>query len=271
MRVSGTVVFLGPSLALAEAARLLPARFRPPARQGDVLAALRAGARRIALLDGTFEAHPAVWHKEILAALSEGVAVHGAASMGALRAAELAAFGMAGHGRVFAAYREGRVQDDGEVALLHGPAELGFPALTLPLVTLRARIGAVWPGHPRDLPPEGETGAPMAAGPTGEGEAVFVRAAGIPYKERTPEALARALLPLGLAPGVIARLCRTGPDPKRADAARLLVALAGQPGGEEASPPRQPFRPTTLWAEAFGEGPPVQPAMAGCGTGSRST
>lgn len=271
MRVAGTVVFLGPSLAVAEAARLLPARFRPPARQGDVVAALRDGARRIVLLDGTFEAHPAVWHKEILAALSDGVPVHGAASMGALRAAELAAFGMAGHGRVFAAYRDGLVEDDGEVALLHGPAELGFPALTLPLVTLRARIGAIWPGHPRDLPAEGAAGARMAECPTGDGEAVFARAAGIPYKERTPAALALALRPLGLPPAVVERLCRTGPDPKREDAARLLAGLGRQPGGEEALSPRRPFRPTTLWAEAFGDGVPGQPAMAGWGTGSRST
>ena len=51
---------------------------------------------------------PAVWHKEILWAIGQGVHVFGAASMGALRAAELAPFGMRGVGRIFEAYRDGR-------------------------------------------------------------------------------------------------------------------------------------------------------------------
>ena len=49
-----------------------------------------------------------MWHKEILFALSEGIDVYGAASMGALRAAELDAFGMRGIGDVYSAYAEGR-------------------------------------------------------------------------------------------------------------------------------------------------------------------
>ena len=42
---------------------------------------------------GAFASVPAVRHKEILWALSEGIPVIGAASIGALRAAELTAFG----------------------------------------------------------------------------------------------------------------------------------------------------------------------------------
>ncbi len=140
------VVFLGPSLALAEARAILDADHRPPARRGDIAAAVREGAETVVLIDGHFEQVPSVWHKEILWALSEGVRVCGAASMGALRAAELAQFGMIGAGRVFEAYRAGRFapfddpfEDDDEVAVLHGPAEAGYPA-TEALVDIRATL-----------------------------------------------------------------------------------------------------------------------------------
>ena len=76
-----------------------------PARQGDIWRAVRAHRPvAIGLIDGVFFHEPAVWHREILWALAEGVHVFGAASMGALRAAELEPFGMRGVGRVFAAY-----------------------------------------------------------------------------------------------------------------------------------------------------------------------
>ena len=90
------VVFLGPTLGHDDARALLPnARFLPPARQGDVYRAVRAhDPKKIGLVDGVFLNVPAVWHREILWALEQGVEVFGAASMGALRAAELDDFGM---------------------------------------------------------------------------------------------------------------------------------------------------------------------------------
>ena len=68
----------------------------------------RGPPARIAIIDGLFEQVPAVWHKELLFAMARGVEVSGAASMGALRAAELHAFGMIGVGPTFAAYKSGR-------------------------------------------------------------------------------------------------------------------------------------------------------------------
>lgn len=132
-------VFLGPSLPWAEARRLAPgATLLPPARQGDLWRALRRRPRAIALIDGLFEAQPSVWHHEILDALDAGVAVFGAASMGALRAAELGSSGMIGVGRIFGWLRDGAIRDDAEVALLHAGREHGFRALSLPLVNVRA-------------------------------------------------------------------------------------------------------------------------------------
>jgi len=57
--------------------------------------------------------------------------------MGALRAAELYSLGMIGHGTVFEWYRDGIIEGDDEVALLHGPAEFGFRPLSEPLVNIR--------------------------------------------------------------------------------------------------------------------------------------
>jgi hypothetical protein len=136
-RGAGLIAFLGPSLPAAEARRLAPCRVLPPARQGDVWRALRLRPRAIALIDGVFEAQPSVWHREILDALSERVAVFGAASMGALRAAELHRFGMIGVGAIFHAYRDGDLVDDAEVALLHADREHGYRPLTVPLVNVR--------------------------------------------------------------------------------------------------------------------------------------
>ena len=81
-----------------------------------------------------------MWHKEILFALSKGIRVLGASSMGALRAAELHDFGMIGVGRIFEDYRDEVLRDDDEVAVQHGPAELGYPALSEAMVNVRATL-----------------------------------------------------------------------------------------------------------------------------------
>src|SRR5690606_23357386 len=105
------ILFAGPSLpdALRLCAGAVEAR--PPAAHGDVLAAVRAGATAIGIVDGNFEHVAPVWHKEILYALEAGVTVFGAASMGALRAAECDAFGMIGIGGIYEDYASGRRVD----------------------------------------------------------------------------------------------------------------------------------------------------------------
>ena len=118
-------VFTGPSLAAEAVARHAGLICLPPARQGDILRVARQQPVVIGLIDGVFDGSTAPWHKEILWALQQGIHVFGAASMGALRAAELHPFGMRGVGRIFEAYRDGLLEDDDEVAVLHGPAEMG--------------------------------------------------------------------------------------------------------------------------------------------------
>ena len=121
---------------------MLDAQYLPPAGNGDVLRAALRRPRAIALVDGVFERVPAVWHKEILFALSEGIHVYGASSMGALRAAELDRFGMRGVGEVYRAYADGTLEDDDEVAVAHGDADHGFAAVSDAMVDVRATLDA---------------------------------------------------------------------------------------------------------------------------------
>ena len=110
----------------------------PPAAQGDVLrAVIRHHPDQIVLIDGTFYQTLSVWHKEIVFALLEGVTVIGAASIGAIRAAEMWRYGMIGVGEIFARYRDGETEDDSEVVLTYEPDT--FRPLTVPHVGLEAK------------------------------------------------------------------------------------------------------------------------------------
>lgn len=215
MKGADLVVFLGPSLPAAEACRLVPCTVLPPARQGDVWRALarRPRPRAIALVDGLFEQVPSVWHRELLAALDGGVAVFGGGSMGAIRAAELAPFGMVGVGTIARWYREG-LDDDAAVALLHAGPEHGFRPFTVPLVNAwhaadRARARGAITHRERD--------------------AIRAAAGALPYPDRTWPAVLRAA---GRALGPAARqrwaafAARGLPDLKAADARATIRAAA---------------------------------------------
>lgn len=94
----------------------------------------------IGLIDGYFFQKPAIHFKEILFALERGVRVLGASSMGALRASELDAFGMEGIGHIYQLYRNGSIDGDDEVAVLHSDEDAGFRPLTVPLVNVRHNV-----------------------------------------------------------------------------------------------------------------------------------
>ena len=138
------VVFLGPSLSREEAMEIYPgAVYLPPAAMGDVLSAMRTyRPHAIALIDGSFFQTMATYHKELIEALSQGIWVIGASSMGALRAAECAEYGMIGVGEVFEAYASGELEDDDEVALSHVSEEFGYRPVTDAMVDIRASLGA---------------------------------------------------------------------------------------------------------------------------------
>jgi hypothetical protein len=137
--VTKIVIFLGPTLPLEEARAVLDATYLPPVAQADLMTAtLHHEPEIIGIIDGVFDHTLSVWHKEILHALELGIAVYGASSMGAIRAAETARFGMIGVGEIYRFYASGALIDDDEVALAHGGPADGYRKLSEPMVNLRA-------------------------------------------------------------------------------------------------------------------------------------
>src|SRR5580698_7573419 len=129
-----TVVYLGPTLSRSEAWSILEANYLPPICRGD-LAKLPEGTKIVGIIDGEFYQSLAVSSKEILEVLDRGIKVFGAASMGALRAAETYTFGTIGVGEIFGMFRDGVLDADDEVAVVYDP--LSYRQLSEPLVNIR--------------------------------------------------------------------------------------------------------------------------------------
>jgi hypothetical protein len=209
------IIFAGPSLPPAFRPDDPALEWRPPVKQGEVYeAAALSRPAIIGIIDGYFEVTPTVWHKEILWAMAQGIHVYGAASIGALRAAELHTFGMVGIGRIFEAFRNGILTDDDEVAVLHGPEELGYPAVTEAMVNIRATLEKAVTGGILD--------SAFAARVTEMGKNLF-------YKARNWDAIlrvtaARSPPPITLI-DLVAWLREEQIDQKRADALGTIRAI----------------------------------------------
>lgn len=252
--MTGTVVFLGPSLARREAERLLPPGqcvvYLPPARQGDLVRAVREHrASTILLIDGLFHGAQSVWHREILWALDQGVRVLGAASMGALRAAECCRFGMEPLGVIAEAYRSGcfpgcgseAFEDDDEVAMIHAPEQAGFVSLSDAMVDLRASLV-----NARD---QGVIDESMRLGLT-----AWLKA--LPFAERSEARLLDRASFLGCT-GLASFLPSGRVRLKAGDAALALRHLASGAPAPERSPFR--FERALVWRDAgFEDGASVE-------------
>lgn len=230
-------IFLGPTLSWRDAESMLKAEYLPPVSQGDVLRSVQQGARVIGIVDGYFSRVPAVWHKEILWAMSHGVQVYGSASMGALRAAELAPFGMIGLGRIFVAYRDGVLEDDDEVALIHGDESSGFIAISEAMVNVRATLS-------RAVAEEIVREATRAA--------VLDVAKTLHYSQRAYSRIIREASGTGLQEGELKALRTWLPsgrvNQKRDDAIEMLQAIReAAPQPEEPGSVRFHFAHTDLW------------------------
>jgi hypothetical protein len=209
------IVYLGPTLPLPVAQRLLDADYRPPVKRGDLPEHYDG---TVVIIDGEFGQSLSVSPNEILRLLDNGTRVVGAASMGALRAAELHPYGMEGCGWIFEAYRSGRIVADDEVAVTFSPLDL--QPLTVPLVNVRRWVEAL-----------------VAAGEVDPATARRLLAAArrLFYAHRTEERLRNEL---GKVVGVleVERLLQTSggsfTDAKAADA-RLALAAARADGDAE--------------------------------------
>lgn len=217
------VVFAGPTLPAGQIREALAldgasCEVLPPAARGDVLAASLGSPNVIVLIDGYFDRVPSVWHKEVLWCLTQGIHVWGASSMGALRAAELADFGMVGIGAIYEDYRSGVLTADDAVAVAHGDAPSGYRSASDALVNIRATLHAA-----------------RAAGIVDDeiAQELLNAAAAMPYWERTYHALLKTCSAAGgesAASRLEAWLREGRIDQKAADARSLCERLSASYG-----------------------------------------
>src|SRR4028118_1902567 len=221
------VIFLGPSLPIAEAREILDAVYLPPAKQSNLLSAVTTYSPDIiGLIDGVFLSLPSVWHKEILYALEQGVAVYGASSMGALRAAETEAFGMIGVGEIYQMYARGELLDDDEVVMVHGPKDTEYRRLSEPMVNVRATF--------HRAKNEGIINKNLCEQLTAIAKSIY-------FPERTFSAIFRKAATAGILPDILEKMAHFAKenyvDIKRQDAISLLETLRDLP---ESLPQSQP-------------------------------
>ena len=228
------IVFLGPTLPRAEAAKYLNADYWPPAEQGSVHRALAEDPPAIGIIDGRFDTVPAVWHKEIMFA-ARTRPVYGAASLGALRAVELRHHWMIGVGVVYTWYRDGIIVDDDEVAVAHLGAEEGFKATSEAMVDIRVTVAeAIRKGV---LEPE------MA-------RAILARAKGMFYPDRVWPAILAGFRGPGLA-NFEKWVPKRKVSCKAQDAREMLVRMARDMNNQVAYQCPLAFEATDHWTEAM--------------------
>ena len=235
-------LFAGPTISTEDVPPSAGCTVLPPVSLGDVYRLVEQKPRAIGIIDGYFERTPAVSHKEILWALTQGIHVYGAASMGALRAAELTAFGMVGVGKIFASYRDGVLEDDDEVAVAHGTAADGYRAASEPMVNIRASVKKALRQKVLKL---------------AEAELLLDSAKNLYYPLRTYPAALEAALRAGLGPATADRLSQWFPrhrvDQKRKDALTLIRLLSAHRTRRRPMKAAFPFHRTQMWDYAMRE------------------
>jgi hypothetical protein len=226
-------VYCGPTITADEVLDNVPGAYvHPPVQHGDLLSLGASRGDTVLIIDGVFHHAAATRHKEILDLLASGVHVVGAASMGALRAAELHCYGMIGVGSIFSAYRDEVIDADDEVAVAHTPDD--HKPLSEALVDIRAIVGLA-----------------MADGALcrSEAEQIIDHARGVHYTDRTWTALLCAPIDADLAPALQRLASWHASHPgvegaKHADAVAALRLVAGDnlPSASTQRWIRQPWR-----------------------------
>jgi len=175
-------VYCGPTISAAEAAGIVPgAVTHPPVQHGDLLRLDPGPGLTVVIIDGAWHQVPAVRHREILWLLAHQAVVAGAASMGALRAAELHPWGMTGVGDIYRAYRDGILTGDDEVAVAMAPGD--YRPLSVAMADVTDALAQA-----------------VADGTLGQAEADALadRARSVHYADRTWEAITAAAARPGL-------------------------------------------------------------------------
>jgi hypothetical protein len=198
------IAFVGPSISRAEADRLCPGLdLRPPIRRNELYREREHGAWGFLIVDGVFMHDDAVSPREVADVLEDGALVIGAASMGALRAAECWPAGARGVGLIYRLYRMGVLESDEDVAVAVSGDGTDIPT-SLPLVNVRYAVGRAVRRHLLDRARARE---------------IVAAAASIYFPERTWREVERRAGPL--PPEVVDHCARL--DLKRLDAERALA------------------------------------------------
>src|SRR5215204_7478309 len=113
------IIYLGPSLEINKAKKIIDADFKPPAKKGDFINLnLLTERRDIVLIDGVFlQEYPPSPIEVFQVIRKSNFKVYGASSIGALRAVELEKFGMEGIGKIFELYKKDIINSDDEIAV----------------------------------------------------------------------------------------------------------------------------------------------------------
>jgi hypothetical protein len=129
------IIFLGPSLDVGKARNVLEADYRPPAKKGDLIRLIMSLDDKdtvVGLIDGYFLLdYPPTPIEVYQLIIRPNTVVMGSSSIGALRAVELEKFGMIGVGKIFQLFKQGRLDEDDEVAVTfsHGLYRLESEAM----------------------------------------------------------------------------------------------------------------------------------------------
>lgn len=118
MSTSRPIIFLGPSLSIEKAKKILEADYRKPAKKGDLLQLIFNETKIVGLIDGYFlQDYPPTPIEVYNLVKKKETKVYGSSSLGALRAVELSKYGMIGVGKIFNLFRNGILDSDDEVAV----------------------------------------------------------------------------------------------------------------------------------------------------------
>jgi hypothetical protein len=181
----------------------------------------------VGIIDGQFLQYPSISPKEILAAMDDGVRFFGASSMGALRAVELAPYGMVGVGRIYELYRSGEIDADDEVAVAFDEVQVRSE----PMVNMRIAVAAAV-----------EQGAVSAAGAS----SFLAAAKSLYFAQRTHRAAFHAVgneLDPDERDSLARYLDTRAPDAKREDALEMLTRMRNEMAGPQSGARRGGGRP----------------------------
>ena len=137
------IIYLGPSLSINKAKKIIDAEFRPPAKKGDFINLnLLTERRDIVLIDGVFlQEYPPSPIEVFQVINNTNFKVYGAASIGALRAVELEKFGMKGIGKIFGFFKKNIINSDDEIAVTF---DSNYNLLSEAMIDIRYNIFLSW-------------------------------------------------------------------------------------------------------------------------------